>query len=130
MRASLTLIKENMGEKRAFTCPNPSCRKVFTTPLKTLNLQQQDSTEPYNACPYCLTKISEKPIKIEGKPEKVQLEKKQDKTKEKIFGDDEKPPACHYHMGYLSERTQKEQIPDECIVCKDIVDCMLRKMRE
>jgi hypothetical protein len=42
----------------------------------------------------------------------------------------EKSSECRYHLGYLSERTQKEQIPDDCMMCKDIVECMLKKMKE
>jgi hypothetical protein len=49
--------------------------------------------------------------------------------KEKSTKNKEKPAGCRYHLGYLSEREQKEQIPDDCIVCKNIVDCMLKKMR-
>jgi hypothetical protein len=118
-----------MGKKKVFTCQNPSCKKTFTAPLKTLNLQQTP-TEPYYACPYCLTKIT-----ITEKPAEIQLEKAQPKvnqveTKEKLFKNKEKQATCHYHPGYLSERTSKEQIPEECLVCKDIVECMLRKMRE
>jgi hypothetical protein len=115
-----------------FTCPNPSCRKVFSTPLKTLNLQQ-DATEPYNACPYCLTKINEPPLKTEDKLEIDQVEqappvenKVTSKVKSKAT---DKPPACHKHLGYLSERAQNEQISDDCLVCKNIVECMLKKMR-
>ncbi len=37
---------------------------------------------------------------------------------------------CPHHLGYLSERSSKGQIPDECIMCKDIVACMLKKMKE
>jgi hypothetical protein len=48
----------------------------------------------------------------------------------KNFKNSEKPAACQYHHGYLSERNSKQQIPDDCLVCKNIVDCMLRKMRE
>jgi hypothetical protein len=91
-----------------------------------LNLQQ-DSAEPYAACPYCLTKITEAQMEADNEPEKTQVETVL--PKEKPTKNKEKPPACHYHLGYLSERKQKEQIPDECIVCKDIVECMLRKMR-
>jgi hypothetical protein len=110
------------------TCQNPSCKKSFTEPLKTLNLQLTPA-EPYYACPYCLTKI-----KITEKPAEIQLEKVQPKenqveTKEKLLKNKDKPATCHYHLGYLSERTSKDQIPDECLVCKDIVECMLRKMR-
>jgi DNA-directed RNA polymerase subunit RPC12/RpoP len=114
-----------------YTCPNPSCRKIFSNPLKTLNLQQ-DSTEPYYACPYCLTKINEISIKIASEPQKAPVEKAlaaENQTKGELVGNSGKMPTCHFHLGYLSERSQKEQIPDECLVCKDIVECMLRKMR-
>lgn len=37
---------------------------------------------------------------------------------------------CTHYLGYLSEKSSKEQIPDECIMCKDIVTCMLKKMKE
>ncbi len=82
-----------------------------------------ESTEPYNACPFCLTKINDNlPIKAY--------------TAEKIFGskfienvNEKKSKTCQYHLGYLSEREQKQAIPEECIVCKDIVDCMLNKMK-
>jgi hypothetical protein len=39
-------------------------------------------------------------------------------------------PECKNHFGYLSERSLKEQIPDECLTCKDIVHCMLKKTME
>ena|SRR5208283_193671 len=107
-----------------FTCPNPSCRKVFTTPLKTSNLRQ-DPTEPYVACPYCLTKIAEAKIEADNKPENAQVETVL--PTEKPTGNKEVASACHYHLGYLSEQKHKEQIPDECMVCKDIIECMFRK---
>jgi len=91
-----------------------------------LNLQK-DSAEPYAACPYCLTKITEIQIETENKPEKTQIET--DLAEEPSTKNKEKPTTCHYHLGYLSEREKKEQIPDECIVCKDIVECMLSSMR-
>ncbi len=111
------------------TCQNSSCKKNFEVPLKTLNLQAAP-TEIYNACPYCLTKIngSEKPVEIDL--ENPQPKETQIKTKESHDKNGENPIKCHFHQGYLSERGPKESIPDECLVCKDILDCMLRKMRE
>jgi hypothetical protein len=117
-----------------FTCQNPSCKKNFTTPLKTLNLQQ-NPTEPYFTCPYCLTKIETELI-AEEKKEEISLEKalppKVDngESEAKPIKNDDKAAVCQHHIGYLSERTGNEQIPDDCLVCKDIVDCMLRKMRD
>jgi len=99
-----------------------------------MNLQQT-SPEPYYTCPYCLTQIKiDQTPKADKKPEETPLEKAQPKinlvVKENSVKNNDKPNACQHHPGYLSERTSKEQIPDECLVCKDIVSCMLKKMRE
>jgi len=116
-----------MGEKKTFTCPNVSCKKIFTTPLKTLNLQETPS-EPYYACPFCLSKIEPSELKIQEKPSQLEAPQKQAITipEQDSSKSNEKPAACQFHLGYLSERTQKE-IPENCLVCKDIVECMLRK---
>jgi hypothetical protein len=37
---------------------------------------------------------------------------------------------CKNHFGYLGERSLKGQIPDECLTCKEIVHCMLKKTLE
>jgi hypothetical protein len=42
----------------------------------------------------------------------------------------EAPSECAHYLGYLSEKSSSEQIPDECMMCKDIVTCMLKKMKE
>jgi hypothetical protein len=60
---------------------------------------------------------------VQPKNNQVELEIKRVKNSEK-------PTGCQYHPGYLSERSSKQQIPDDCLVCKDIVECMLKKMRE
>jgi PP-loop superfamily ATP-utilizing enzyme len=39
-------------------------------------------------------------------------------------------PDCRNHFGYLSERSLKQRIPDECMTCKEIVHCMLKKTLE
>jgi hypothetical protein len=113
-----------MGEKKQFVCQNPSCQQTFTVPLETLNVQA-NPTEPYYACPYCLTKLREPTLKIQ-KPTISEPVPQKNKNAD----DGEKPEACKFHLGYLSERVQKEQIPEECLLCKSIVECMLKKMRD
>jgi hypothetical protein len=118
-----------MGEKKAFTCQNVSCKRTFNTPLNTLNLQLSP-IESYSSCPFCLTeiKILEKPIEIQL--ENQPSEANQSESKEKADKNQDTITKCHFHPGYLSERTSKDNIPDDCLVCKDIIECMLRKMRE
>jgi hypothetical protein len=117
-----------LGEKIIFTCQNASCKKSFNAPLKTLNLQRS-SIVSYSTCPFCLTEI-----KIPEKPAEIQLESLQSEAnqigpEEKVGKNNDSPTKCHFHPGYLSERTSKDNIPDECFVCKDIIECMLKKMR-
>jgi hypothetical protein len=94
-----------------------------------LNLQQ-DSEGPYNACPYCLTEIpleDELPV---SRDEPKETEAEEQESVEERIEIPEKPSECGYHLGYLSERSPKETIPDECMMCKDIVECMLKKMKK
>ncbi|MEM3565511.1 MAG: hypothetical protein QXK18_01370 [Candidatus Bathyarchaeia archaeon] len=37
---------------------------------------------------------------------------------------------CKYYFGYLSKRSSKESVPEECIVCEKIVQCMLKTITE
>ena len=105
-----------------FTCRNPRCGRIFDKPLKTVNLHE--SRKPYQACPFCLAKIEtqqEEVRKIET--EEIHF------PKEKPSRNQETPPSCQHHVGYLSERQEKQQIPDECIVCSNLLECMLQKMK-
>jgi len=39
-----------------------------------------------------------------------------------------KTQKCVHHFGYLSTRSSKEKIPEECMMCENIVQCMLRNV--
>ena len=69
--------------------------------------------------------MTEAQIEADNKPESVQVETVL--PTEKPTRNKEIASACHYHPGYLGEQKHKEQIPDECMVCKDIIECMIRK---
>jgi hypothetical protein len=47
--------------------------------------------------------------------------------KENPAADKEKPSGCNFHLGYLGEKEHKQTIPDECFICKDLVECMHKK---
>jgi hypothetical protein len=125
---AISQIEEKTKKSSTFNCPNTSCGRVFAIPLKALNLQQ-DPKEPYDACPYCLTEINidEVPTPTRFEPEETEVEELEH-VKEH-FELPEKPSECVYHLGYLSEKSSKEQIPDDCMMCKDLVTCMLKKMK-
>jgi DNA-directed RNA polymerase subunit RPC12/RpoP len=101
-----------------------------------LNLQQ-DTEESYDACPYCLTKIvlEEAPTVAPDEPETFEPEETEPEVEETTQVETpvetpEAPSDCAHYLGYLSEKPSSEKIPDDCMVCKDIVTCMLKKMKE
>jgi hypothetical protein len=106
------------------TCPNDACKKVITKPLKTLN-RQQGSKEPYYACTYCLTEITltetEKDDTLEKPAADVAvLEEKPSQNQEKLSD-------CKHYFGYMSEKEHKQEMPEECMLCSRIIDCMIKK---
>ncbi|MDH7477501.1 MAG: hypothetical protein QHH17_03865 [Candidatus Bathyarchaeota archaeon] len=65
--------------------------------------------------------------KLELEPEVKAKEVKIPKEKETL----QSPPKtqeCVHHFGYLSERKTKEKIPEECMMCENIVQCMLKNV--
>lgn len=84
-----------------------------------------------------MTEISLKedlPISLDA-PETNELAETEIEVEEKVVTEEqveepEKTSECPHHLGYLSERSSKGQIPDECMMCKEIVACMLKKMKE
>jgi hypothetical protein len=46
-------------------------------------------------------------------------------TEEKSIQTHPKGQRCAHQFGYLSKRSSKEKIPEECMMCENIVQCML-----
>ncbi len=107
-----------------YICPNMSCQRTFTRPLKTINIGI--SEKQYDACPFCLSEVSGA-SKVElhklPKEHKPSVDEKEPNSSDQNI----KEPGCRNYFGFLSERSSKDQIPDECITCRQIVQCMLRK---
>jgi len=89
-------------------------------------------TTPYDACPYCLTEIV--PEKVVSSPKGVQESNLEEtRVEEMSMPTIEGKPTqmqpqtkkCEHQFGYLSKRSAKEKIPEECITCESIVQCML-----
>jgi hypothetical protein len=129
--------KEAIMENRNFTCQNPSCGTVFNNPLKA-EVVGSDREGSYDACPYCLAEIAignEVPTVADEKDDLRLKIGKLERTLPKIQPVGGKPvdkatkaAGCPHHLGYLSERAAKENIPEQCITCECIVQCMLKKI--
>ncbi len=105
-----------------FVCSNSLCGRVFDSPLKAVLLKGNLPSRTYDACPHCLTEINS--AQVSEIPSSI------GNVQEAVLQQSEGPnaaPHCKHHFGFLNERTSKDQIPDECITCMDLVQCMLKK---
>lgn len=122
--------KELPREDQTFTCSNSACGLVFSKPIKVINLRAAD-TEPYDACPRCFAELVVESKSAADKKQEVDVEVTEVEIKPESHGkkvEEEPTVKCAHHFGYLSERSRNEKIPDECVTCEHIVDCMLKGM--
>lgn len=123
--------RESVTENHSHTCPNPSCGKVFNNPIKAENLCSKN-VEVYDACPFCLAEITldKNSIIIDEKKDFKTKESEEEKCPEVKTSVENLPRVhgCSHHLGYLSQRSPKEKIPEECMVCENIVQCMLKNV--
>jgi hypothetical protein len=129
---AITKKKETIVASLSFRCPNPSCSRTFAKPLKAINLSQEDP-EPYQACPHCLAEIDSQENKSITQTNTETLETPEiAETQPAVTTEKPVPTAAHCsrHFGYLCERSSKEKIPEECITCTEIVNCMLKGVKK
>lgn len=130
--------KRETMTSQSFTCLNPDCGRVYANPVIVQDLNSKNEFS-YHACPYCLTEVvTEKSSKLRKtkRKQKKKGAKKQVKIKEKKAHSKKSEIAqhlsiqkhkCPKYFGYLSQRSRKKKIPEECITCKKIVQCMFEK---
>ncbi len=124
----ISQIKDVLKDANGFVCPNASCHRTFTRPIYATNVQV--SKEPYKACPFCLTRIPGEPEFIPNMPSKEEIPQtplmEVNKKEEAITS----TPGCNKHFGFLSERASNVPIPDECLTCSEVVQCMRKKEKD
>jgi hypothetical protein len=118
-------------------CANTKCGKKIGEPIRLTNLSVTPP-EQYDACPFCFTKLEIEPVNEEvTQSENAALEAKEDagsqlmrKVEGLILGSNEhhekeNQTGCPEAFGYLANRPKGSPIPQECLLCPKIVDCML-----
>lgn len=118
---SVISLQETAKETAGFICPNASCGKVFVKPLKAVKVGI--SPEPYDACPFCLTEIPRDAHRIKGT---LKEEIAHQTNTQKLTESSSITSECKNRFGYLSQKAVKEKIPDECLTCRAIIQCMLK----
>jgi len=109
------------GDSRCDTCgeefENPLLAMVFADSL----------VEEYYACPKCLSKVAsirEKNVKV-SEINEAEVEGLVEAPAALKFESSEGEAAgCVHHLGYLKNRPKNTPIPEECLTCSKMIDCM------
>jgi len=99
------------------------CGKEFGLPVK-LTVLSEEPEETYFACPFCFSRVEEAKAEAVVEPllgKKVQREPRRKKAEAVITGAE----GCGHRLGYLKGRAKNADIPDECLVCPKILQCMI-----
>ena len=105
------------------------CGENFEHPLLAMVFSDV-LVEEYYACPKCLSKVASL-----GRERGAEADVDVDEAEE-IEEDAEEPEAlkfevsadeaagCVHHLGYLKNRPKNMPIPEECLTCNKMIDCM------
>ncbi len=112
------------NQSAVVVCPNPKCHGEIEEPI-LLNRLATVAEEQYYACPHCLIKLD---VDAENaQPQKEEEKKEIEKPLVKPAETGGKgPSACSRHFGYLANRPKDAPIPQECLVCSKIMNCILK----
>jgi DNA-directed RNA polymerase subunit RPC12/RpoP len=109
-------------------CVYERCGRSFTAPVRLTDLSHKPHSETYYACPYCFSKMDElehnlshdlKLMETEGNETTISNNPKKHATPEDITF------QCPHHVGYLKKRSKDESVPDSCLTCPKILQCMV-----
>ncbi len=97
------------------------CGEEFTKPLLA-KIFSQGPAQAYYACPCCLTKVTEskgrKSEKSEEVPTSVNVAKNDPARSEENEN-------CNHFFGYLNKRPKETPIPEDCLTCEKMIECMI-----
>jgi len=109
--ANLSLERLKMD---GLTCSE--CGKTFEKPVLA-TISCGDLSKTYYACPRCLAKI------MEASPPEVKRKSEKDSESRKVSGGFEEN-VCPHFFGFLKKRPKNIPIPDECLTCSKMIDCL------
>ena len=105
------------------------CGEEFEEPLYA-ELHSGSIIEEYYACPRCLTKVGE--VEHERKTstdESIEKEAAEtplevEETTNSNNGKSEETQTCPHYIGYLRKREKGTAVPEGCLTCAKMIDCM------
>jgi len=112
-------------------CGYVRCGRAFDAPVRLTDFSRRPRSETYYACPYCFSKLDE--AEVNGVDHEVKhlhdgYEVSVGGVKKSLRGgsrESEQAVNCPHHLGYLKSRSKNEVVPDSCLTCPKILQCMV-----
>ena len=93
-------------------CSNPKCKREISEPI-IVNDFSNKSMRTFSGCPNCLFEVDVATFQIQKGKQKTTVEHEETNSL-----------RCTHNIGYLTSRLQQNQIPQECLVCTNLLECM------
>ena len=128
----------DLGES-LHVCNYNGCGRAFDNPVRLTDFSRKPHLETYYACPHCFSKVNEA---FESEYHDVEDEVKhlqerdngtfvaEEDTRNLKSGRQKELTTvttdvnCPHRMGYLKTRPKDEAVPDGCLTCPNILQCM------
>ena len=101
-----------------FSCDE--CGEHYQKPILA-TVSANGNVQTYYACPHCLAKIDEAKTQKKEESKKVSA-----KAYRRPDAKAETGTKCQHHFGYLKKRPKNTPIPDECLTCDRMIECLTR----
>jgi len=125
MRKNVSSLKldakdySHQESQTGFACV--TCGEAFHKPILA-TVSSSGHAEKYYACPRCMVKIRDAEAQKRG-GEKETLTLTEEAKKPKVVS--EHSSKCDHFLGYLKKRSKDVPIPEECLTCDRMIECLL-----
>jgi len=107
----------------SFRCTG--CNGTFQKPILA-TVSSRGYVKTFYACPRCLSKIGDiKQHKNEEDKEDKETSIAIEKVKKVAVAKHEDNVKCEHFLGYLKKRSKDAPVPDECLTCGKMIECMM-----
>jgi hypothetical protein len=107
-----------------------------STPVRLTDLTHKPKEETYYACPFCFSRLEadEVPDHLEcvhghhGLTASPSVDVLQSSSERNVGKTEALTVNCAHGYGYLNKRPKDAAIPDECLTCPRILQCMTKSI--
>lgn len=111
-------MRVNNDYEHSFRCSG--CHEDFQKPLLAMD-SSNGRIQVYYACPHCLSKV-ESVKEHKSEEEKAESPALIEDTRKNVKAQEEM--GCKHFLGYLRKRPKGMAIPEECLVCEKMIECL------